>query len=200
MTDKTPLVLASNNPGKIREINAMLDDSRYRVISQSEFSVPEVEETGLGFVENALIKARHAAQYCPHPVIADDSGISVDALNGRPGIYSARFAGVGASDADNLQKLIAEITTLPEDERTAHFVCVIVYLRHADDPMPLIAEGIWSGVAITEPRGANGFGYDPMFYLPDRNCTSAELDADVKNTLSHRGQALRKLVSLLSDN
>jgi len=192
------VVLASNNPGKIREINTLLSGTDIEVISQSEFNVPDVEETGFSFVENALIKARNAAGYCPYPVIADDSGIALDALDGRPGIYSARYAGIDASDEDNLYKLIDEVKDLPEDRRRARFVCLMVYLQYETDPVPLIAEGIWQGIALTQPQGKNGFGYDPMFYVPDYDCTSAELDPDTKNRLSHRGQALRKLISMIN--
>ncbi len=181
----------------------MLQGHPSEIISQGEFNVPEVEETGLTFIENAILKARNATRYTGLPAIADDSGIELPALNGRPGIYSARYAGAGASDEDNLYKLIDEVKTLPEGSRQAQFVCVMVLLRNAEDPVPLIAEGIWKGIAITEPRGTNGFGYDPMFYLPQRQRTSAELSPGVKNRISHRGQALRKLVkqinTLLSD-
>lgn len=198
MLSHRTVVLASNNPGKIREINTLLSGTGIEVISQSEFNVPDVAETGFSFIENALIKARNAASYCPYPVIADDSGIALDALDGRPGIYSARYAGIDASDEDNLCKLIDEVKDLPEDRRKARFVCLMVYLQYETDPVPLIAEGIWHGIALTEPQGKNGFGYDPMFYVPDYDCTSAELDPDTKNRLSHRGQALRKLISMLN--
>lgn len=191
------VVLASNNPGKIREINALFSETDIEVISQSEFDVPEAEETGLTFVENALIKARNATQYCPYPVIADDSGIALPALQGSPGIYSARYAGVGASDQENMDKLIQAISELPEDKRQAEFVCVMVYLRYETDPVPIIVEGIWEGTAITEPQGKNGFGYDPMFYLPELNCTSAQLESEKKNRISHRGQALSKLIDMI---
>ena len=188
------IVLASNNQGKVREINELLVESPFSVIPQSEFNIEEAEETGLSFVENALIKARNAAAYTEYPVIADDSGIEVFALMGRPGIYSARYAGVGASDEANLNKLIEDIKPLNKDERFARFVCVMVYLKHAQDPTPIIAQGIWEGYVITEPRGENGFGYDPMFYVPTHDCVSAELSPDIKNQLSHRGQALRQLI------
>lgn len=191
------IVLASSNAGKVREINAMLEGHEVKIISQSEFKVPAVAETGLTFVENALIKARHAARHTGLPAIADDSGIELDALNGLPGIYSARYAGEGADDEANLEKLIEEVRKLPEEQRQARFVCMMVYLRHAEDPIPLIAEGLWEGVAITTPRGKNGFGYDPMFYVAAHHCTSAELPPDTKNRLSHRGQALRRLVAQL---
>jgi XTP/dITP diphosphohydrolase len=198
LSDTKKIVLASNNAGKVLEINVMLAGHDLQVISQSEFSVPEIEETGLTFVENALLKARHAAQHTGLPAIADDSGIEISALQGQPGIYSARYAGVGASDEDNLDKLISEIKKLPEDHRQARFVCLMVFLRHAEDPVPLIAEGIWDGIAVTVPKGHNGFGYDPMFYVPTHNCTSAELPSAIKNRISHRGQALQKLVAQLN--
>ncbi len=194
MVEKQTIILASNNPGKAEEINALLDGSSLNVISQSEFNVEEVEETGLSFIENALIKARNAAKYTDHPIIADDSGIAVPALNGRPGIYSARYAGCDASDEDNLNKLIEDIKLLKEEDRKAQFVCVMVFLKHAEDPIPIVAQGFWNGSVITEPRGENGFGYDPMFYVPTHKCTSAELSAEIKNQLSHRGQALKQLV------
>jgi len=191
------IVLASSNQGKLREINEILVDSDIEIIPQSEFNVSDVEETGRSFVENALIKARHASAQSGLPAIADDSGFAIDALQGRPGIYSARYAGEGASDEENLWKLIKEIEALPENDRTARFICLVVYLRHTDDPTPVIAQGEWQGIAITEPRGENGFGYDPMFYLPESQCTSAELTSETKNKLSHRGQALRALVEKL---
>jgi XTP/dITP diphosphohydrolase len=191
------IVLASNNPGKVREIDAILSGLNQHVVSQSEFNVPEVEETGKTFIENAILKARNTARHSGLPAIADDSGIEVLALDGQPGIYSARYAGAGASDKANLYKLIDAVRELPEDKRQARFVCLMVYLQHADDPVPIIAEGIWNGIAVTEPRGKNGFGYDPMFYVPEHNCTSAELPPEVKNRISHRGQALQKLVEQL---
>lgn len=192
------VILASNNTGKLREIWEMLSGLHLEVLLQSQFNVPEVEETGLTFAENAILKARCAAEYTGLPAIGDDSGIEVDALDGKPGIYSARYAGEGASDEDNLWKLIEKVKHIPEEKRTARFVCLMVYLRHANDPDPVIARGAWEGVAITEPKGANGFGYDPMFYVPTHNCTSAELPPAVKNQMSHRGQALRKLFTQLS--
>ena len=196
---KRDIILASNNAGKVREINAMLANTSFNVVPQSTLNIEEAEETGLTFIENALIKARHAARHTDCPVIADDSGIEVPALKGRPGIYSARYAGVGASDQQNLDKLMEEVSALDEHQRQARFVCVMVCLRHADDPVPLIAQGIWNGIAVVEPRGENGFGYDPMFYVPTHECTSAELPAEVKNQLSHRGQALRQLTAMLTD-
>ena len=191
------IVLASNNKGKVREINQILTELDISVLPQSEFNIDEAEETGLTFVENAILKARNAAEQSGLPAIADDSGIEVDALNGEPGIYSARYAGVGASDEDNLQKLLNALQDVPDEKRTARFQCLMVYMRHANDPTPLICQGVWEGIITHEPQGENGFGYDPVFYVPDHNCTSAQLSAEVKNALSHRGQALRLLVEQL---
>ncbi len=191
------IVLASSNPGKVREINRLLADLGLHAHPQSEFGVEDAEETGLSFVENAIIKARNAARHTGLPAIADDSGIEVDALNGAPGIYSARFAGPGASDLDNLEKLLDQLQGVAAAERSARFQCLMVYLRHADDPTPVICQGTWEGSILFEPRGDNGFGYDPVFYVPTHDCSSAELAADVKNSLSHRGQALRQLVAAL---
>jgi XTP/dITP diphosphohydrolase len=191
------VVLASNNPGKVREINQILAGLHLTVKPQSEFGVPEAEETGLTFVENALLKARNASRLTGLPAIADDSGIEVDVLNGAPGIYSARFAGKGASDEQNLRKLLTELAAIAEEERTARFQCLMVYLRHEFDPTPVICQGTWEGRILFEPRGNNGFGYDPIFFVPIHNCSSAELPPEVKNKLSHRGQALRALVTAL---
>lgn len=192
------VVLASNNKGKVRELGQMLSSLDVEVLPQSEFNAGEIEETGLTFVENAIIKARHAAKVSGLPAIADDSGLEVDALNGAPGIYSARFAGSGASDEENLQKLLNELQDVPDEQRTARFQCLLVYLRHADDPTPLICQGTWEGIITREPRGDNGFGYDPVFYVPTHQCTSAQLTPEQKNQLSHRGQALKKLLGNLS--
>ncbi len=196
--DKQEIVLASNNPGKAKEVNELLANTGFHILPQSDFDVVEAEETGLTFVENAILKARNAARFTKHPVIADDSGIEVIALKGRPGIYSARYAGLDASDDENLNKLIEDIKQLDDANRNARFVCSMVFLRHAEDPTPLISQGVWDGVVITEPRGRNGFGYDPMFYVPTHDCTSAELSPEIKNQLSHRGQALKNLVEQIS--
>ncbi|MGD8547151.1 MAG: XTP/dITP diphosphatase [Thiohalophilus sp.] len=192
------IVLASNNPGKVSEIGQMLAEFDLQVLPQSDFDINEVEETGLTFVENAILKARNAAQHSGLPAIADDSGLEVDALNGAPGIYSARYAGTGASDEQNLQKLLQDLKDIPEAERTARFQCLMVFMRHASDPTPLICQGTWEGIITFEPRGKHGFGYDPVFYVPEQQCTSAELSPETKNRLSHRGQALRALVDALS--
>lgn len=191
------IVLASNNPGKLREIGQLLAGHDITIQPQSDFDAPDVEETGLTFVENAILKARNAAHYSGLPAIADDSGIEVDALNGAPGIYSARYAGSGASDRNNLQKLLDELKDVPENKRSARFQCLIVYLRHEKDPTPLIYQGTWEGRILPEPRGTSGFGYDPIFFVPEKDCASAELSPEEKNQLSHRGQALRQLVSAL---
>lgn len=191
------LVLASGNKGKLREINQLLTGLHIEAIPQTEFNVPDVEETGLTFVENAIIKARNAAEHSGLPALADDSGIEVDALNGEPGIYSARYAGKGASDDANLTKLLQALKDVPDIERTARFQCVMVYMAHAKDPTPLICQGTWEGRILYEPRGENGFGYDPVFFVPTHSCSAAELESSVKNQLSHRGQALRKFLVLL---
>ena len=197
MTEPKRIVLASGNPGKVREINALLEGLGIEVLPQSEFGVPEAEETGLSFVENAILKARNAAAHSGLPAIADDSGIEVDALNGAPGIYSARYAGPGAGDADNCDKLLAALADTPEHQRGARFQCLLVYLRHAADPTPLICQGTWEGRILTAPRGDNGFGYDPLFHVPTHDCSAAELPPAEKNAISHRGQALRRLLEAL---
>ncbi len=190
------IVLASNNAGKIKEIQAILE--QIRIIPQAKFGVPEIEESGGTFVENAIIKARNAARISKLPAIADDSGIEVDALNGAPGVRSARYAGPVADDRQNLDKLLNRMKAVEDDRRGARFLCVIVYMRHEADPCPLIAEGAWQGRILHEPRGTNGFGYDPMFWVPDFECSSAQLSPQQKNRISHRAIALHKLASLLA--
>ncbi|VAW84666.1 Nucleoside 5-triphosphatase RdgB (dHAPTP, dITP, XTP-specific) [hydrothermal vent metagenome] len=194
------IVLASGNRGKVREIGALLADLKFEVVPQSDFDITEAEETGLTFVENAIIKARHAACLTGLAAIADDSGLEVDALNGAPGIYSSRFAGIDATGQQNLEKLLIDLGEIPETERTARFQCVIVYLEHEADPTPIICQGSWEGRILFESHGTNGFGYDPVFYVPDHNCTSAELPPEVKNGLSHRGKALKQLLAALQPN
>lgn len=194
------IVLASGNRGKVREINELLSGSGFRIVPQSDFDVPEIEETGLTFVENAILKARNAALHSGLPAIADDSGIEVDALNGAPGIYSARYAGENASDEENLLKLLQELETVPVERRSARFQCLMIYIQHAEDPTPLICQGTWEGSILREPMGENGFGYDPVFYVPQHDCSSAQLSPAVKNSLSHRGKALKCLVEYLSRN
>ena len=187
------LVIASANKGKLRELSALLEPLNFEVHTQSEFNVPEVEETGTTFVENAIIKARNAAQHTGLPAVADDSGIEIDALEGAPGVYSARFSGPDASDEQNNALMVQKLRDVPEALRTARYKAVIVYMSHAGDPSPIICEGSWEGRIMLEPRGENGFGYDPYFYVPTHGCHSAELSAQEKNTISHRGQALQKL-------
>jgi XTP/dITP diphosphohydrolase len=189
------IVLASSNIGKIKEIQAIL--AEHLIVPQSVFNVTDAEETGSTFVENAIIKARHAAFQCKLPAIADDSGLVVDALSGAPGVISARYAGVGASDRDNVQKLLKELEDVPEERRSARFICVMVFLEDAEDPFPVIAQGVWEGQILYQPIGANGFGYDPVFWVPEQQCASAELSAAVKNSLSHRSKALRSLTDLI---
>jgi XTP/dITP diphosphohydrolase len=189
------IILASGNKGKIKEIQALLKD--YTIVTQQEFNIQEAEETGSTFVENAIIKARNAAHQSNLPAIADDSGLVVDALNGAPGVRSARFAGPQANDQENLQKLLKDMEGIPEAQRTARFICVIVLMRHVNDPFPIITQASWEGIILDKAQGTNGFGYDPIFLIPTENCSSAELPASKKNQLSHRGQALRKLSSFL---
>lgn len=192
------ILLASNNAGKVREINQLLASQKISVIPQSDLGVPEVAETGLSFVENAIIKARHAALHGHMAAIADDSGLEVDALEGAPGVYSARYAGLGATDRENLDKLLQVMADIPAPLRTARFQCVMVYMRQAADPTPIICQGTWEGEIALVPQGGRGFGYDPLFFVPSHGCTAAELSPEVKNQLSHRGQALRQLLARLS--
>jgi len=194
------IVLASNNAGKVKEIHALLKDFDINVVSQSEFDVDSVAETGLTFVENAIIKARYAALKTGLPAIADDSGIEVDALNGAPGIYSARFSGEDANDKDNNKKLLKSLKDIPEAQRTARYQCVMVFMRHAADPTPIIATGSWEGIILESTKGSGGFGYDPLFYIPTHQCTAAELSAELKNKLSHRAKALISLLHKLQES
>ena len=190
-TTSQKIVLASGNAGKIKEIQSIL--ASHPIVPQSEFHVPDAEETGSTFVENAILKARNASLHCGMPAIADDSGLVVDALDGAPGVISARYAGEGSTDRANLEKLLHDLEGVPDNRRGARFICVIVFMQHAKDPFPLIAQGVWEGRILTNPVGTNGFGYDPVFWVPERSCSSAELPAEIKNSLSHRGQALATL-------
>ncbi|MBK9609700.1 MAG: RdgB/HAM1 family non-canonical purine NTP pyrophosphatase [Betaproteobacteria bacterium] len=191
------LVLASSNPGKLREFRRLLEPLGITVIAQSELGIPDAEEPHLTFVENALAKARHASQLSGLPALADDSGICVDALDGAPGVLSARYAGEPKSDARNNARLIADLAGIAH--RDAHYACVLVLVRHPDDPEPLIAEGIWDGVVIDTPRGSGGFGYDPHFLDPQFGLTGAELPLEQKNAVSHRGKAMRLLIERLRE-
>jgi len=190
------IILATGNPGKVRELNAMLK-GHYSVVSQKDMKVKEVPETGTSFIENALIKARNASLQSKLPALADDSGLEVEALNGEPGIYSARYAREGATDEENMTKLLLNMEH--HNNRKAHFCCAMVYIKDAEDSNPIIVERRWQGELLREPIGTNGFGYDPIFYLHDYSCSSAQLEPEMKNKISHRGQALNDLlVELLS--
>jgi len=187
------MVLASSNPGKLAELRQLLADARYELHAQSEFGVDDIEETGLTFVENAILKARHAARATGLPALGDDSGLCVDALSGAPGLYSARYAGSRGNAQANIAKLLEAMRDVPDERRGAHFYAVIVLLRDAEDPQPLFAEGIWPGAILHAPQGGGGFGYDPVFLDPQRGCSAAELDSALKNRVSHRGLALAAL-------
>ncbi len=197
MAEARRVVLATGNPGKLREIRALLEPLGLTVEAQSEHGVPEAEETGLTFVENAILKARNAARHTGLPAIADDSGLEVDALHGQPGIYSARYAGPDGDDAANNAKLLEALAGVPPEQRGARFRAVVVYLEHAEDPAPIIAQGVWPGRIAEQASGVEGFGYDPLFFVPREGCTSAELPPETKNRLSHRGQALQELGAAL---
>lgn len=191
------VVLASGNPGKVHELAALLADFGLKVVAQTELGVDSAEETGLTFIENAILKARHAARFTGLPAIADDSGLAVETLGGAPGIYSARYAGVDASDQQNLDKLLVALQDVPPGKRGAQFHCVLVYMRHAEDPIPLVFHGSWAGEITFKPAGKGGFGYDAIFYVPELGCTAAELTRDEKNTVSHRGQALKLMLAAM---
>lgn len=196
MTPTNSLVLASGNAGKIKELQALLP--AYTLIPQTQFNVSEIAETGTTFVENAILKARHAAKISNLPAIADDSGLVVSALNDAPAIYSARYAGEKATDAENIAKVLRELDGVPLTHRQAYFFCVLVLMRHANDPCPIIAQGRWDGYILEHPCGENGFGYDPIFGVPTHHCSAAELPFDIKNSLSHRAQALVQLQQALN--
>lgn len=191
------LVIASNNQGKIAELTDLLGPLGLTPIAQGELGVGEAEEPAVTFVENAILKARHAARETGLPALADDSGLAVDALGGQPGVRSARYAGAEATDADNVAALLAALKDVPEQERSAQFHCVLVYLRHADDPTPIICHGRWPGRILQEPAGDGGFGYDPVFYAPEHHCSAAELTREQKGRISHRGRALANLLDQL---
>lgn len=197
MTDRREqtVVLASGNAGKLRELGRILAPLGMRLVSQSELGVPDVPEDGLSFVENAIIKARAAARHTGLPAIADDSGLEVDYLGGAPGIHSARYSGEG--DAGNNARLLRELASVPDEQRGARFQCVLVYMRHGDDPSPLVCQASWEGRILHEPRGDNGFGYDPLFFVPDQGCSSAELAPEIKNRISHRALASTLLLDAL---
>lgn len=194
------VVLATANSGKLAEFSVLLRELSIELVAQSDFQIETAEETGLSFVENAIIKARHTADLTGLSAIADDSGICVDALHGEPGIYSARYAGADASDEANVSKLLATMKDIPDVQRSARFECVIVFLEHARDPTPIICQASWRGWVLRETRGNGGFGYDPVFFVSETGCACAELQPEEKNQLSHRGQASRRLVEMLRSN
>jgi len=189
------IVLASGNKGKLREFAQLLAPLNIDIVPQSEFNVVEAEETGLSFVENAIIKARNACQQTGLPAISDDSGIEVDALRGEPGIFSSRYAGADATDQDNIDALLSALVEVPETERSARFQCVVVYMRHAEDPTPLICQGTWHGQIMMQQSGDGGFGYDPIFFVAETETSAAELSSEQKHAISHRGQAMRSFIS-----
>lgn len=191
------IVLASGNSGKLNEFRDLLRHCGFEVKAQSEFSVPNVEETGLTFVENAILKARQACEVTGLPAIADDSGIEVDVLHGEPGIYSARFAGKNASNQENNNKLLQLLSHVPKEQRTARYQCVLVFMQHANDPTPIICQAAWEGYILQSPIGEGGFGYDPIFFVPDQDCSAAQLDKAQKNAISHRGKAMQLLLEAL---
>ncbi len=195
--DHPTLVIASGNAGKLRELQAMLQPLGWRIRSQDEWQIEKADENGLSFIENALIKARHAAALCGLPALADDSGLVVEALGGAPGIRSSRYAGDAANDSANNLKLLEALREIPAEKRGAHFYCAMAFVRDMHDPVPLIAVGQWQGTILDASRGSGGFGYDPLFWLDQHQCTSAELPADEKNRLSHRGRALAAMVEQL---
>lgn len=193
------VVLATGNAGKVRELADLLQDFGLDVVAQTELGVESAEETGLTFIENAILKARHAAQITGLPALADDSGLAVNVLGGAPGIYSARYAGEDATDQQNLEKLLATLKDVPDEQRKAQFHCVLVYMRHAEDPTPLVFHGSWAGFITQEAAGAGGFGYDPIFFVPSEGKTAAELTRDEKRAISHRGQALKLLLEAMKN-
>lgn len=193
------IVLATSNKGKINEFNEIINNSNIELVLQSDYNVQPVEETGTTFVENAIIKARNASKYTGLPSIADDSGLAVDCLNGKPGIYSARYSGENASDKENIDKLLREISKYPENERTAKYWCTIVFMRSYEDPTPIICQDSFDGIIIDNPRGTNGFGYDPLFYIPEIGKTVGELSREMKCKLHARGECIRKMMSILNN-
>lgn len=193
------IVLATGNPGKVRELAHLLADFGLDVVAQTDLGVESAEETGLTFIENAILKARHAAAITGLPAIADDSGLAVDVLGGAPGIYSARYAGVDASDQQNLDKLLVTLKDVPQNQRGAQFHCVLVYLRHAEDPTPLVCHGSWDGEILFAEAGKGGFGYDPIFHVPALGKSAAELTREEKSAVSHRGKALKLLLAAMKE-
>lgn len=198
--DALQIVLATSNPGKIEEIRLLAKDLPIEWILQTELNIPDAEETGKTFIENAILKARHAAKLSGLPALADDSGLVIDALNGAPGIFSARYAGVDATAAERNQKILNDMRDVPREDRAASYHCVLALVEYENDPVPLICHGVWEGSILDNPRGKNGFGYDPIFYVPTHKCSAAELSTEEKNTISHRGQVMEQLVEVFSSS
>ena len=194
------IVLASNNAGKIKEFNLLLDTFGYEVKPQKDFNVEEADETGLTFIENAILKARNASAQTGLPSLADDSGLEVDYLKGAPGIYSSRFAGEAGNDAANNALLLEKLRDVPSEQRSARFHCVLAFLRHKDDPTPMVFHGSWEGTILSTPEGEQGFGYDPIFYVPECGCSAAGLPKEIKNQISHRARAMKQLLDAFSEN
>lgn len=194
--EKLQIVLATSNPGKIAELQSMLEALPIEWIPQAEFDIPDIDETGKTFIENAILKARHAAKLSGLPALADDSGLVIDALDGAPGIYSARYAGKEATSEERNQKILDEMRDVPKEERSAAYHCVLALVEYEDDPVPLICHGVWEGSILFEPRGNNGFGYDPIFYVTTNRCSAAELSTAEKNAISHRGQVVDQLLEV----
>ena len=190
------IVLASSNPGKVAEIKTLLEHLPIEWVSQSELNIPDADETGSTFIENAIIKARHASAASGLPALADDSGLVIDALGGEPGVFSSRYAGIDATDPDRIQKVLDNLAGVDEEDRTASFHCVLALIEHEHDPAPLICHGIWEGYILDAPQGNKGFGYDPIFYVPSHQCSAAELQPMEKNAISHRGQAIAQLLEV----
>lgn len=188
------IVLATNNQGKVNELQNLLSQAGFNIVAQSEYQVPDADETGLTFIENAILKARHTAQLTGLPAIADDSGLVVAALDGAPGIYSARYSGEHATDKNNNQKLLTALADVPDNQRQAYFYCALVYMRHANDPTPIICCGKWHGIILHQEHGQGGFGYDPLFFVPELGASAAALTREHKSEISHRGQALKQLL------
>jgi XTP/dITP diphosphohydrolase len=200
MKNQKAIVLASNNQGKLREFHNLFSSTGLHIISQKDHNVDDADETGLSFIENAIIKARHACEKTGLACIADDSGLTIDYLQGEPGIYSARYAGTHGDDKANNQKVLNALTNVPTAQRGAHFICALAFMRHANDPTPIVCQASWEGVIANQESGENGFGYDPLFFLPEYNCCSAELTKEIKNTISHRAKALQLLLLALQEN
>lgn len=189
------IVLATNNQGKVNELQKLLADAGFDIVAQNQFNIPDADETGLTFIENAILKARHTSKLTGLPAIADDSGLAVDALGGEPGIYSARYAGEHGNDKSNNNKLLVALQNVPKEARTAYFYCALVFMRHEADPTPIVCLGKWNGIILNEQQGDGGFGYDPLFYIPELGCTAAQLTKEQKSQISHRGQALKQLIA-----